>query len=226
MQYDDLDLRSSARRFRLASRSRRALLVNGAIAGASVVGVAGLNALLPKSVAAAAPSDQANDISILNNALFYEHQAIWAYSFAAGKLTNTAVGKAVLDIALRNQADHKQHRDVLAAAVSSLGGRPVLAEASYDVSSYIKKGEGNLDSDANIAKLALALETDAAIAYTQEVAKLKTPALITAGASIGSTESAHAAVIRAAFKSLGMNLEVVPAAFVSAENRNRWVLTV
>ncbi|MEH2424220.1 MAG: ferritin-like domain-containing protein [Nostoc sp.] len=52
----------------------------------------------------------------------------------------------------------------------------------------------------NIAKLALALETDAAIAYTQKIAKLKTPKLITVGASIGSTKAAHAAAIRATFK--------------------------
>ncbi len=78
----------------------------------------------------------------------------------------------------------------------------------------------------HIAKLALALETDAAIAYTQEVSRLKTPALITAGASIGSTEASHATVIRAAFKSLGVNLQVLPTAFVSAQNRDRWILTV
>jgi hypothetical protein len=107
-----------------------------------------------------------------------------------------------------------------------LGGTPVKAETSYDVSFYIKNGEGNVDSDVNIAKLALALETDAAIAYTQEVAKLKTPALVSAGASIGSTESAHAAAIRAAFVSLGVQIPVVPASFVSADNRKAWVLKV
>jgi hypothetical protein len=72
--------------------------------------------------------------------------------------------------------------------VESLGGMPVEAKESYDISSYLDQGEGNLDSDVNIAKLALALEIDAAIAYTQEIAKLKTPELITAGASIGSDE--------------------------------------
>lgn len=203
--------------------SRRGILVTGAIAG--VAGAFGLPALADRAVAAS-DRDKKNDLKILNNALYYEHQAIWAYDFAASKLTNTEVGKAVLALALRNQADHKQHRDALAAAVRSLGGTPVKAESSYDVSSYIKKKEGNLDSDVNIAKLALALETDAAIAYTTEVAKLKTPALITAGASIGSTESAHAAAIRAAFKSLGVNIEIVPAAFVNAANRSAWVLTV
>ncbi|MEH2348772.1 MAG: DUF4439 domain-containing protein [Nostoc sp.] len=204
--------------------SRRALVVSGAVAG--VATALGLPLIAQEVDARPATYNQQNDAKILNNALYYEHQAIWAYSAAAGKLTNTEVGKAVLALALRNQADHKKHRDALAATITSLGGTPVKAESSYDVSSYIKKGEGNLDSDVNIAKLALALETDAAIAYTQEVAKLKTPKLITVGASIASTEAAHAAAIRATFKSLGVNIEIVPASFVSRETREAWVLKV
>lgn len=171
-------------------------------------------------------TDQQNDLEILNNALYFEHQGIWAYDFAAGKLSNTDVGKAVLAIALENQADHKQHRDALAAAVRDLGGTPVQPESSYDLSSYLNRGEGNLDSDANIAKLALALEIDAAIAYVTEAAKLKIPALISVGAGIGSIESIHAARIRAAFNSLGMNIPVVPSALISAENRDLWILKV
>jgi rubrerythrin len=202
--------------------SRREILATGAMAGfASALGIP-----LLAERADAAGRGKKGDLKILNNALYFEHQAIWAYSFAAGKLTNTTVGKAVLAIALANQADHQQHRDLLATAVTQLGGTPVQAESSYDVSSYINNGEGNIDSDVNIAKLALALEVDAAIAYTNEVAQLKTPQLITAGASIGSTESAHAAAIRAAFNALGVAIPVVPAAFVSTENRDAWVLKV
>ncbi|MEH2194866.1 ferritin-like domain-containing protein [Nostoc sp.] len=204
--------------------SRRALVVSGAVGG--IATALGLPMIAQEADARPATYNQKNDAKILNNALYYEHQAIWAYSAAAGKLTNTEVGKAVLALALRNQADHKNHRDALTATITSLGGTPVKTESSYDVSSYIKKGEGNLDSDVNIAKLALALETDAAIAYSQEIAKLKTPKLITIGASIGSTETAHAAAIRATFKSLGVNLEIVPAPFLSIENREAWVLKV
>jgi rubrerythrin len=197
------------------------MLVGSAIAGVS--SALGLSALTARPSYAAKGN---GDATILNNALYYEHQAIWAYSFAAGKLSDTDVGRAVKALALRNQADHKAHRDALTKAVQSLGGKPVAAEASYDVSSYIQRGEGNVDSDVNIAKLALALEIDAAIAYTTEVAKLKTPALITAGASIGSTESAHATAIRAAFVSLGVNIPYVPSSFISAENRSAWILKV
>lgn len=202
--------------------SRRGLLFAGAAAASS----ASVLVFPSFSASAQGRNGASNDIKILNNALYYEHQAIWAYGFAAGKLTNTQVGKAVLDIALRNQADHKKHRDVLAGAISRLGGTPVKAEASYDVSSYIQKGEGNLDSDVNIAKLALALEVDAAIAYTMEIAQLKTPALITAGASIGENEASHATTIRAAFKSLGVPLEIVPASFVNADSRGAWIVRV
>jgi len=203
--------------------SRRNLLKTGAVVGAA--GAIGIPAVV-KRVDAAPVAAQANDSKVLNGALFYEHQAIWAYSFAAGKLTSTAVGKAVLAIALANQADHKKHRDTLAAVITQLGGIPTAAQKQYDVSAYLKAGEGALDSDVNIAKLALALETDAAIAYGREIAKLKTPALVTAGASIGATEASHATLIRSAFKALGVDLAVVPASFVSADTRSAWVLKV
>lgn len=201
--------------------SRRGILMGGAIAG--VTSAVGLSALTARpSLASAA----ANDAKILNNALFYEHQAIWAYRFAAGKLSSTDVGQAVLKVAQSNLRDHELHRDTLAGVVKSLGAMPVMSEESYDLSSYIQNGEGNLDSDVNIAKLALALETDAAIAYTQEIATLQTPALITAGASIGADEAAHATAIRAAFVALGVAIPVVPASFVSADTRDQWVLKV
>lgn len=191
------------------SASRRELIKAGLFGAMGIASVA----VVPEVMAMPKKNDVMNDIKVLNNALFYEHQAIWAYGFAAGKLTTGNVGKAVLAIALANQADHKAHRDLLTTVVKKLGGSPVMAKSEYlkTVTPYIEKGEGNLDSDVNIAKLALALEVDAAIAYGREVATLKSPDLITAGASIGSTEASHATVIRAAFQSLGVALNVVPA---------------
>ncbi len=204
--------------------SRRGILFTGAAAGLATAFA--IPAVSQKAEAATAAADKKNDINVLNSGLYYEHQAIWAYKFAAPKLTDTAVGKAVLAVAGANLTDHQAHRDVLSKAIRSLGGTPVKAEASYDLSAYIKKGEGNIDSDVNIAKLALALEVDAAIAYTFEAAKLKTPALITAGASIGTNEAAHATAIRAAFKSLGVDLAIVPASFFNPNTRSAWVLRV
>ncbi|MGF1519694.1 MAG: ferritin-like domain-containing protein, partial [Nodosilinea sp.] len=184
----------SADQFR-SGVSRRRVMVGGAIAG--LAGTLGFSAVTKRAVQASSHgSDAANDAKILNGALFYEHQAIWAYSAAAGGLSDTDVGKAVLAIALANQTDHMVHRDVLSQVITDLGGTPVMAEDSYDLSDYLERGDGGLDSDVNIAKLALALETDAAIAYANEVAMLKTPELITAGATIASAEAAHATTIR------------------------------
>jgi rubrerythrin len=211
---------TSSRRSR--SLSRRHVLAGGVIAGISTA--IGTSVFKPRP--AHASDAAANDAEILNTALYYEHQAIWAYSFAAGALSDTEVGRAVKALALRNQADHMAHRDTLASVIESLGETPVEPENEYDLSAYIERGEGNIDSDVNIAKLALALETDAAIAYASEVARLKTPALVTAGASIGSTEASHATAIRAAFVALGVDIDYVPAAFVSSDTRDAWILKV
>ncbi|NCJ08688.1 DUF4439 domain-containing protein [Synechococcales cyanobacterium C] len=205
--------------------SRRGVLAGGAIAGLS--GTIGLSAL-QRPLWASTPSkaDAAHDVEILNTALFYENQAVWAYGVAASELSDSEVGRAVLAIGLANQADHKVHRDTLKGVITSLGGTPIMPRDSYDLSTYLESGEGNLDSDVNIAKLALALETDAAIAYGVEAAKLKTPALVTAAASIATAESAHATVIRAAFASLGIDIQAVAAPFVNADTRDQWVINV
>lgn len=209
---------------RVARSSRRELIKAGLFGAA---GVAASATVVP-AVLAQSQGDLANDIKILNGALFYEHQAIWAYDFAAGKLSSSDVGKTVLAIAQANQDDHKAHRDLLAKVVKQLGGVPVAANTDYikTVTPYVQNREGNLDSDLNIAKLALALEVDAAIAYGGEVAKLKTPELITAAASIGSTEASHATLIRVAFHSLNPRLKVVPAAFISKDTRKDWIIKV
>jgi hypothetical protein len=98
--------------------SRRRVLMGGTIAGFStVLGASSLAAQTPRP----ARNNAASDAAVLNNALFYEHQAIWAYGAAAGKLSSSAVGQAVKGLALKNQADHMAHRDALVKAVQSLG---------------------------------------------------------------------------------------------------------
>jgi rubrerythrin len=201
--------------------SRREALVKGATLG--LTGVLGMVTLARPSMAAA---DQDRDAAILNAAIDLENQAIWAYGVAGSKLSSTDVGKTILALALRNQADHKKHRDALSAVVKSLGKTPAPAKQSYDLSTYIKAGEGNLDSDANIGKLALALEIDAVLAYGDAFSKLKTPAILAAAGTIAPDESAHATAIRAVFKTLIPSLEYVPAAFISADTRKDWVLRV
>ena len=117
-------------------------------------------------------ADKLNDIQILNGALFFENRGVWAYNFAAGKLSTSEVGKTVLELGLQNRADHEKHQEMLRNAIRELGGTPVQMEKNYDLSSYINKGQGNVDNDVNIAKLALALEIGAAVGYVNDTTKL------------------------------------------------------
>ena len=53
----------------------------------------------------------------------------------------------------------------------------------------LKRGQGNIDNDVNIAKLALALEIGAAVGYVTDTLKLKSPELIELEAGIACVEA-------------------------------------
>jgi ferritin-like protein len=171
-------------------------------------------------------ADKLNDIQILNGALFGENFGVWAYNFAAGKLSTSEVGKTVLELGLQNRADHEKHQEMLRNAIRELGGTPVQMEKNYDLSSYINKGQGNVDSDVNIAKLALALEIDAAVGHVSDTTKLKSPYMIEMEAGIACVEAIHAARIRVAFNALGIKIPVVPSALIRTSDRDSWVIRV
>jgi ferritin-like protein len=170
--------------------------------------------------------DKLSDVRTLNKSLSFEHQGIWAYRVAAEKLTKSEVGKAVLALGLENLADHEKHRDLLSKAISDLGGTPVARETSYDLGPIIAEGHGNVDSDVNIAKLALTLEVGAAAGYVTDATQLKSPYLIELEAGIACVEAIHAARIRAAFNSLGIKMPVVANPVLAASTRDSWVLRV
>jgi hypothetical protein len=136
------------------------------------------------------------------------------------------VCKAVLALASENQPDHEKHQDLLRGALTILGETPVPMENSYDLSSYINRGYGNLDNDVNIAKLALDLEVGAAAGYVTDTTQLKSSAMIDLEAGIACVEAIHAARIRAAFNELGIKLPVVPNPVLNATSRQDWVLKV
>ena len=170
--------------------------------------------------------DKRNDVDILNRALFFEHRGVWAYRIAADKVSSSDVGKAVLTLAAENRSDHEKHEDLLRDAIVGLGGNPIKMQDGYDLSSLISKGQGNVDSDVNIAKLALALEVGAAAGYVSDTMQLKSPELIELEAGIACVEAIHAARIRAAFNSLGVKVPVVPNPVLIASTRQDWVLKV
>ena len=171
-------------------------------------------------------TDKQNDVKILNQALFFEHRAVWAYGAAGAKLSDSQVGRAVLAIGQENRADHQKHQDLLRNAIADLGGAPIPMEDSYDLSSSIKKGYGNLDSDVNIAKLAMALEIGAAAGYVTDATRLKSPEMIEMEAGIACVEAIHVGRIRVAFNELGIKLAVVPNPLLNASSRDEWVIKV
>ncbi len=211
--------------------SRRGMLATGLAVGAAGVvscgkAVSNRAEASPSPIAVATTGNVKGDIAILNGAIDLENQGIWAYGVAGGKLSKTEVGKTILTLALRNRADHVKHRDALIQAVRKLGGTPAPAKDSYDLSSYLNAGEGGLDSDANIGKLALALEVDAALAYNAAFSQLSDRDLLIAASAIGPVEACHATAIRAVFRTLIPTVEFVPTSFISADTRHEWILKV
>jgi hypothetical protein len=171
-------------------------------------------------------SETQSDIQTLNQALFFEHRAVWAYRAAGGKLSASEVGRAVRTIADENRADHEKHQTLLRKAVEGLGGAAIPMEQGYDLSSYIQKGYGNLDNDVNIAKLALAMEIGAAAGYVTDSTHLKSPAMIELEAGIACVEAMHVARIRIAFNELGIVVPVVANPVLNASSRTDWIMKV
>jgi hypothetical protein len=179
----------------------------------------------PSLALAATGKGSAGDVAILSAAYDLESQGIWAYDAAGGKLSDTPVGKMVLALARRNQSDHKRHRDALGSSLISLGANPPAPQKEYDLSTYIAAGEGGLGSDGDIARLALAIEIDAALAYMGAFAQLKNVKIRTTSMSIMPDEVGHAVAIRAALGGLMKGVEAVPSPFLAADTRKDWVLT-
>ncbi|MCH8178756.1 MAG: ferritin-like domain-containing protein [Proteobacteria bacterium] len=151
-----------------------------------------------QEASAAAHGDMANDAGILNVALGLEHQGIAAYTLGA---KSGLLQKGVLDVAVKFQDDHKVHRDLLAAAIVKLGGKPV-AEKSLD--DYAKAlNAGALKTQEDVLKLALSLELGATNAYLSVIPSFKDHALAKVAGRLAADETAHWAILN---QTLGMPL--------------------
>jgi bacterioferritin (cytochrome b1) len=184
----------------LALPSRRAFLgVSGAaLSGTAIALLAGKGALAAASDKHAEP---ANDVAILNSALAAELEAIAAYGVGAG---SGLLKGAVLALAGTFQGHHKQHADVLAGAVTRLGGRPNAAKPSYSFPVETLKTQND------VLRFAANLEKGAVSAYLGAVRMFHERELSKAAASILGDEAMHWAVLRQA-----VGEDPVPAAFVS-----------
>ncbi|MEQ9170024.1 MAG: ferritin-like domain-containing protein [Rhodospirillales bacterium] len=170
-------------------------------AGTLTLSAAAVAMLAGCESAAAGSSASAADVSILNTALGAELEAIAAYQVGA---ESGLLRKPVLDLAVQFQGHHKEHADLLAKTVRTLGGTPVDAKKTYDFP------VDQLKSQNDVLGFAAGLEKGAVSAYLGAVPLFKNRDLAKAAASILGDEAMHWAVLRNA---LGQN--PVPGAFVS-----------
>lgn len=167
-----------------------------ALSGAAVALLAGKEAL-----AAQAGGADPKDVQILNTALGAELEAIAAYQLGA---ESKLLQKPVLDLAVSFQGHHKEHADVLAKTIEKLGGKPVLAKATYNFP------VDQLKSQADVLKFAAKLEQGAVSAYLGAVPLFGNRDLAKAAASILGDEAMHWAILRQALGEVP-----VPSAFMA-----------
>jgi len=180
--------------------TRRGLLRRGGALTLSAVAVA---MLVGKESLAAEMKAAASDLNILNIALGAEYQAIAAYQVGA---ESGLLQKPVLDVAVKFQGDHKKHAEVLAATLTKLGGRPVMAKMPAEYSFPV----ASLKNQTDVLRFAAGLEKGAVSAYLGAIPAFKNRDLAKAAGSILGDEAIHFAILKQA---LGEDPD--PAPFVS-----------
>lgn len=167
------------------------------LSGAAIAILVGCESMAAESMASE------SDLDILNVALGAEYQAIAAYQVGA---ESHLLKKGVLRVAVKFQSDHKRHAEVLAATLTKLGGKPVMAKpvAEYGFPT------GSLKSQADVLRFAAGLEKGAVSAYLGAIPVFQNRDLAKAAGSILGDEAIHFAVLKQA---LGEDPD--PAPFVS-----------
>jgi rubrerythrin len=165
------------------------------LSGAAVALLAGRDVLAASSKDAAG-----NDVRVLNTALGAEYQAIAAYQLGA---ESGLLKKDVAALAGRFQGHHKEHAELLAKTVRSLGGTAVGPQAKYSFPT------DSLKSQTDVLRFAAGLEHGAVSAYLGAVPVFDNRDLAKAAASILGDEAMHWAILRQA-----LGEDPVPSAFV------------
>lgn len=166
-------------------QSRRSFLGHSARITLSATAIALLAGREGLAQAYAAGSTS-QDVDILNVALGLEHEAINAYQLGA---QSGLLQKAVLDVAVRFQSDHKAHRDALAATIRKLGGTPVAEKKLDDYAMALKAD--TLKNQTDVLALAARLELGATNAYIGVIPSFKDAALAKVAARLAADETMH-----------------------------------
>lgn len=167
--------------------ARRGFLTKASLSAFGLVAIAGIAA--PASAQKRGAGNAAKqDAALLNAAIALEHEAVGVYQIAAesGLLTPEAVGFGV-----KFQGHHKQHRDVLATAITRLGGKPAEAKSMAEYGKVVTAAGPKNQED--VLRLALKLERGAANAYAGLLAPLASTDLDTLVARIMADEVVHVA---------------------------------
>ena len=165
--------------------SRRALL---SATGKTLSAVA-VTLVIGSKIKTASAADASQDVRILNAAIALEHEGIAAYQIAA---TSGLLQPAVVDIGVTFQGHHKGHRDILVAAVETLGGTPAEEKSLDDYAKDLKAS--TLKNQTDVLRLALGLERGAANAYLGLIPSLG-PDFHQVAAQMAGDEAFHAAIL-------------------------------
>ena len=138
---------------------------------------------------AGAPMDS-KDVDILNVALGLEWEGINAYTLGA---KSGLLEKPVLDVAVRFQADHKEHRDALVATIRKMGGKPVEEKTLAEYAKALRAD--TLKSQADVLELAARLELGATNAYLGVIPSFKDAQLAKVAARLAADEVMHWTVL-------------------------------
>ena len=174
--------------------SRRSVLKGSALTlGAAIMGFSPLLDAA-QSVSASASSSISHPMSgidVLNYALTLEHLEYAFYRDGLKRFDEDNIEHAADDskhlyryiLLIR---DHERtHVDTLTSVIKSLGGTPV-PELKYNFGYHNVRG---------FLKVAEALENTGVMAYDGAVTLIKTPALLTAAATIATVEARHASYL-------------------------------
>lgn len=159
--------------------SRRNFLKLSAVA---TVTTALASSPLSRSVSFAQSASQ--DLEILNYALTLEHLEARAYTIANG--SGLLTGKAAEYFADFG-AHEAAHVVALTSTITSLGGTPVQAQASYNFPSFANERE--------VLEYFQVVEELGAAAYLGQAPRIQNPDLLTAAVSIHNVEGQHAAIL-------------------------------
>ena len=167
----------------LITPSRRGFLGTAALSAAAVALLAGRDVLAASHAGGQMASQ---DVNILNVALGLEHEGINAYTLGA---QSGLLQKPVLDVAVRFQADHKEHAETLIGAIRKLGGKPVEPKSLAEYAKALKAD--TLKSQNDVLELAARLELGATNAYLGVIPAFKDSGLAKVAARLAADETMH-----------------------------------